>query len=475
MHLELSTIVVDDQDEAIAFFVGILGFELVTDAPSTTNDGRPKRWIVIRPPGAATGLLVARADGATQAAVVGNQFAGRVGFFLRVDDFEASRQRMVDAGVEFVGQPRTESYGQVVVFVDVAGNRWDLLGPVPSEDTPSPSAAVAIRRERPGGEAAARGHQITEPYRSGQLDVGHGHAVHWEVSGNPQGKPAVLLHGGPGGGSSPRHRQMFDPARYRIVQFDQRNCGRSTPSAADPVVDLSRNTTVELIADIEAIRTHLDIERWLVWGGSWGTTLGLAYAQAHPESVSELILAAVTTTTTREVEWVTRDMGRVFPEAWSDFVAALPPEDRDGNLALAYNRLLMNPDPAIHQPAADAWCAWEDVHVSIATGPRPSLTIAEPGFRLCFARLVTHYWANAGFLDDGQLVAEAGRLAGIPTYLGHGRRDISGPADIAVRLADAIPGAELFIAEEDGHGGPAMMEHGLSITDRLVASDPLAS
>lgn len=142
MHLELTSIVVDDQDEAIAFFVDVLGFELVTDEPSTTNDGRPKRWIVVRPPGASTGLLVARADGPTQAAAVGNQFGGRVGFFLRVDDFEASRRRMADAGVEFVGQPRDEPYGRVVVFVDVAGNRWDLLGPVPSEDAPSAPSTV---------------------------------------------------------------------------------------------------------------------------------------------------------------------------------------------------------------------------------------------------------------------------------------------------------------------------------------------
>ncbi|MEL6982945.1 MAG: alpha/beta fold hydrolase [Actinomycetota bacterium] len=295
--------------------------------------------------------------------------------------------------------------------------------------------------------------------------------MHWEESGNPEGKAAVLLHGGPGGGSSPRHRRLFDPARYRIIQFDQRNCGRSTPSAAEPVVDLSNTTTADLIDDIEALRDHLGVERWLVWGGSWGTTLGLAYAQAHPTSVSELVLSAVTSTTAGEVEWVTRTMGRIFPEAWAEFVAALPADDRDGNLAAAYNRLLLDPDPAIHQPAADAWCAWEDVHVSVATGPQPGLTIAEPGFRLCFARLVTHFWGNAGFLRDGQLLANAGRLADIPTFLTHGRRDVSGPADIAVALAAAIPGAELFIAEEEGHGGPAMTAWVVSITDRLSAAE----
>ncbi|MGI9614935.1 MAG: prolyl aminopeptidase [Acidimicrobiales bacterium] len=301
-------------------------------------------------------------------------------------------------------------------------------------------------------------HPITEPFAEGMLDVGDGHLIHWEVSGNPSGKPAVLLHGGPGGGSSPRHRRLFDPTSYRIVQFDQRNCGRSSPHAGEECVDLSANTTADLVADIERLRESLGIDRWLIWGGSWGTTLGLAYAQAHPESVSELVLASIVTTTAAEVDWVTRVMGRVFPEQWSAFVAALPETDRDGNLARAYNRLLLDPDPAVHEPAALAWCEWEDVHVSIADGFQPSLRYEDPAFRLCFARLVTHYWANAGFLEDGELLRNADRLASIPTFLAHGRRDISGPADIAVALAAAIPGAELFIAEEEGHGGPTMTD-----------------
>ncbi len=312
-------------------------------------------------------------------------------------------------------------------------------------------------------------HPLTEPYEHGLLDVGDGQAIHWEVSGNPEGKPAVLLHGGPGGGSSPRHRQLFDPTRYRIVQFDQRHCGRSRPSAAEPEIDLSTTTTAHLVADIERLRRRLGIDRWLVWGGSWGTTLGLAYAEAHPGAVTELVLASVVTTTRAEVEWVTRTMGRIFPERWADFVAALPPADRGGDLALAYNRLLLDPDPAIHHPAADAWCAWEDVHVSIATGLQPALRYEDPDFRLCFARLVTHFWGNAGFLPDGQLLREASRLDGIPTFLTHGRRDISAPADVPVALAAAIPGAELFIAEEEGHGGPAMTGWTIGITDRLVA------
>lgn len=300
------------------------------------------------------------------------------------------------------------------------------------------------------------------------LEVGDGHAIHWEISGNPDGKPAVLLHGGPGSGSSPRHRQMFDPTKYRIVQFDQRNCGHSTPNARTPEVDLSANTTAALVEDIERVRTLLGIDRWLVWGGSWGTTLGLTYAETYPESATELVLSSVVTTSGTEVDWVTRAMGRVFPERWRDFVDVVPAESRDGNLALAYNRLLMNPDPAVHGPAALAWCDWEDVHVSIAEGYQPFLRDADPGFQLCFARLVTHYWGHAGFLEEDQLVRNAGRLAGIPTFLAHGRRDISAPADIAVALAAEIPDARLFIAEDEGHGGPAMTDWIISVTDSLV-------
>lgn len=309
---------------------------------------------------------------------------------------------------------------------------------------------------------------MTDPNDEGMLDVGDGHSIHWEVSGNPRGKPAVLLHGGPGSGSSPRVRQMFDPSRYMIVQLDQRNCGRSTPSAALPEVDLSTNTTQALVADIERLRLHLDIDRWLVWGGSWGTTLGLAYAEAHPDSVSELVLASVVTTSSDEVLWITRAMGRILPERWRAFVEALPPAERDGNLAQAYNHLLMDPDPAVHEPAALAWCDWEDAHVSIVGDAQPSLRHEDPAFRLTFARLVTHYWGNAGFLEDGRIMQDIGRIAGIPTFLTHGRRDISGPVDIAYALVEAIPGAELFVSETEGHGGPRMVDWMISVLDRLA-------
>lgn len=311
-------------------------------------------------------------------------------------------------------------------------------------------------------------HPIAERIAEGMLDVGDGHTIHWETSGNPDGKPVVLLHGGPGSGSSPRHRQLFDPARYYIVQFDQRNCGRSTPSAGAAQVDLATNTTAHLVADMEQLRVSLGVDRWLVWGGSWGTTLGLAYAENYPGAVSELILSSVVTTTAAEVDWVTRAMGRVFPERWTAFVAAVPPEERTGNLALAYNRLLLDPDPAVHEPAALAWCEWEDVHVSIANGYQPSIRYQDAAFRLCFARLVTHYWGHAAFLDDGELLRNADRLGRIPTFLAHGRRDISSPADIPLALAAAIAGSELFIADDEGHGGPTMTAYTATLTDRLA-------
>ena len=179
---------------------------------------------------------------------------------------------------------------------------------------------------------------VTEPFDSGMLEVGDGQRVYWEAAGNREGKPALILHGGPGSGMSVRTRRLFDPERYCIVQFDQRQCGRSTPHASEPVVDLSVNTTAHLIADIEQLRTHLGIDRWLVWGGSWGTSLGLVYAEAHPSRVTKMLLASVVSTSHAEVEWVTRAMGRVFPQQWQQFRDGVAPEDCDGDLSVAYAR-----------------------------------------------------------------------------------------------------------------------------------------
>jgi proline iminopeptidase len=306
-----------------------------------------------------------------------------------------------------------------------------------------------------------------QPHDHGMLPVGDGHHVYWETSGNPHGKPAVLLHGGPGAGTGNGWRRLFDPAVYRIVIFDQRNCGRSTPHASAPVIDLSTNTTQHLIADLERLRTHLAIDKWLVFAASWGTTLGLAYAQRFPHRVSEMVLWCVTATRHRDVAWITREMGRIFPREWERFRDGVP--ERDGNLAAAYSRLLHDADPAVRDEAAKRWCEWEDVHVSLAPGQQPFDSFKDPAFRLAFARLTTHYWANAAFLADDELLKNVAALGEIPATLIQGRHDISGPAEFAWNLAKQWPAAELTILEEAGHG-TGMIEHVIAATDRFRAT-----
>ncbi len=291
-----------------------------------------------------------------------------------------------------------------------------------------------------------------DPFDEGMLPVGDGHTVFWCVSGNPDGKPVVLLHGGPGSGHSPGTRRLYDPARYRIVQFDQRNCGRSTPSASEPFVDLSTNTTAHLVGDIERLRDRLGIDRWQVYGVSWGTELGLAYAEAHPERVTEMVLVSVVSSSQRCIDWITRDMGRIFPAEWERFRDGVPEAERDGNLAAAYARLLHDRDPEVTARAARAWCEWEDTHVATVPGYAPNPRYRDPAFRLCFARLVTHYWSTGAFLPEGQIVRDAGNLADIPGVLIHGRLDISGPPDIPWELAKVWPDAELVVVDDAGHG-----------------------
>ncbi|MEV6369692.1 prolyl aminopeptidase [Micromonospora musae] len=305
---------------------------------------------------------------------------------------------------------------------------------------------------------------LVEPYAHGMLDVGDGQHLYWETCGNPQGVPAVVLHGGPGSGATPGWRRYFDPARYRVLLFDQRGCGRSRPDAADPHVDLSVNTTAHLIADIERLREHLDVDRWLVLGASWGSTLALAYAQRHPERVSAMVLFSVVTTSPGEVEWITREMGRIFPAEWARFRDGVPAADRDGDLADAYARLLADPDPAVRERAARDWCAWDDTHVRTVPGAGPDPRFEDPEFRMRSARLVTHYWRNAAFLPDGQLQRDAHRLAGVPGVLLHGRLDISSPPVIAWQLAQAWPDARLELVEAAGHGA------GRGIGERVVAA-----
>ncbi len=309
-----------------------------------------------------------------------------------------------------------------------------------------------------------------EPYALGMLDVGDGQSIHWSVCGNPDGKPAVVVHGGPGSGCPPGWAPYFDPGAYRIVLFDQRGCGRSTPHASAPVIDLATNTTPHLIADLERLRTHLGIDRWLLFGGSWGTTLSLAYAEAHPERVTDMVLFSVVTTTRREVEHVTRGMRRYFPAEWERFAGGVPAAEGEGNLAAAYSRLLHDPDPQVRDRAARGWCDWEDTHVALHAGHHHDPRYDEPAFRMCFARLVTHYWSHAAFLDDDQLLRDVERLAGIPAVLFHGRADISSPVDVPWQLAQNWPGSELVILEDGGHGANAgLVDTLVAATNRFVA------
>ena len=322
-------------------------------------------------------------------------------------------------------------------------------------------------------DAAGRYPQV-EPYDHGLLDVGDANLVYWEACGNPEGKPALVLHGGPGSGCTPGWRRYFDPDVYQIILFDQRGCGRSTRDAGDPAVDLACNTTHHLIADIERLRRLLRIETWLVFGGSWGSTLGLAYAETHPEHVCEVVLFSVVTTGRREVEWLTRDMGGVFPEQWAWFRDAVPEDRRDGSLAEAYARPLEDPDPAVRDRAARHWCTWEDTHVAVSSHHRPDPRYDDPAFRMRFARLVTHYWRHAGWLGEGVLLRDAGRLAGIPGVLVHGRVDVSSPPDIAWQLARAWPGCQLALVDEAGHGSgePGITKALIRATDRFATHPP---
>ena len=296
-----------------------------------------------------------------------------------------------------------------------------------------------------------------EPYDHGMLEVGDGHRVYWETCGNPAGKPAVVLHGGPGSGCTPGSRRLFDPLRYRILLYDQRGCGRSTPFGG-----LLANTTEHLLADIELLRRHLGIERWLVFGGSWGSTLALAYAERHPERVSEMVLVSIATTTHAEIEWITRGVGRFFPGEWERFRNGVP--DCDGSLVDSYHRLLVDPDPAVHEKAARDWCDWE---MAIA---KPHPRYDRPVFRLTFARIVTHYWRHNAWLDEGILLREVGRLAGIPGVLIHGRLDFGSPLITAWNLSRSWPGSELVVVNEAGHDGrdPGIVESVVAATDRYA-------
>jgi proline iminopeptidase len=298
---------------------------------------------------------------------------------------------------------------------------------------------------------------------SGRLDVGNGHEVYWEEAGRPDGIPAVYLHGGPGGGlGAGGYRKRLDPERFRIIGLDQRGCGRSLPHVTAPGYDLAENTTSHLIADLERLREHLGVERWLLNGVSCGSTLALAYAQRHPKRVLGIVLFAVRTDSRFEVDWITESVSAIYPEAWDRLAthaerAAINYRRGEGRLISAYAQLMTDPDPAVRDGASLAWGEWEDHHVSIGRGEiRRSPDWEDREYRHVFATLVTHYWAHDFFLKP-PILACMDRLAGIPATLIHGRRDVSGPAVIAWRLHRSWPGSEILIVEGEGHGGPGMV------------------
>ncbi|WP_417564216.1 prolyl aminopeptidase [Microbacterium sp.] len=309
-----------------------------------------------------------------------------------------------------------------------------------------------------------------DPYETGTLLVGDGNRVYWEQSGNPDGKPVVFLHGGPGGGTAPWHRRFFDPEAYRIVLVDQRGCGRSTPHAADPAVQLRFNTTWHLVADLELLRRNLGIETWQVFGGSWGSTLALAYAQAHPTAVSELVLRGVFTLRRHELEWFYEGGAAVvFPDLWEEFIAPIPLLERS-RMIEAYHRRLVDPDPAVHVPAAVAWTRWEAETVTLRPDPEHVADATETERATAFARIENHYFLNGGWLREGQLIDGAAALRGIPGVIVQGRYDMCTPFMTAWDLHRAWPGSDLVVVPDAGHSAaePGIARALRDATDRFA-------
>jgi len=286
-----------------------------------------------------------------------------------------------------------------------------------------------------------------EPYRTGRLAVDARHTLYWEECGNPQGKPVVLLHGGPGAGCNEKMRRFHDPAKYRIVLFDQRGAGRSTPHA-----DLVDNTTWHLVADMEALREHLGIARWQVFGGSWGSTLALAYAETHPQRVTELVLRGIFLLRRWELEWFYQEgASRLFPDAWQHYLAAIPPVER-ADLIGAYYRRLTSEDPQVRLAAARAWSIWEGATSYLRIPDDCTQTHGDPQFALAFARIENHYFVHGGFFEEeGQLLRDAHRIADIPGVIVHGRYDVVCPLQNAFDLHAVWPRASLIISPTSGH------------------------
>jgi proline iminopeptidase len=304
-----------------------------------------------------------------------------------------------------------------------------------------------------------------EPYASGHLDVGDGHVIYWERAGTPGAKPAVFLHGGPGGGIAPVHRRLFDPALYDVTLFDQRGCGRSTPHAG-----IEANTTWHLVADIERLREMAGVERWLVFGGSWGSTLALAYAETHPERVSELVLRGIYTVTRAELDWYYQfGVSEMFPDKWEAFVAPVPEAER-GDLIGAYRRILTGNDRDKQIEAARAWSRWEGSTITLLPDPDLTDQFGEADYALAFARLENHYFVHGCWMDEGQLIRDAHRIKDIPGVIIHGRYDMPCPARYAWQLHKAWPKADFHLVEGAGHAysEPGILDRLIRATDRFA-------
>jgi proline iminopeptidase len=307
----------------------------------------------------------------------------------------------------------------------------------------------------------------TEPYETGMLAVADGHRLYWEMSGNPAGLPVVSLHGGPGSGCTPGGRRWFDPARYRIVQFDQRGAGRSSPRV-EATGDLSTNTTGHLVADLEVLREYLAIDRWVVHGASWGVTLGLTYAEACPHRVVAAVFNSVTMTRRVEIHWLYHEAGRFFPDGWQRFRAGAGEPNGEIDLVSAYYRLLhVQPNIPIREQAARDWCRWEDTVSPLPDGRR-NPRYDDPAFRMTFARIVTHYFHHGAWLEPEQLLRDADRLADIPGVLIHGRLDLGGPVDTAWQLAQAWSNAQLHVVDTGHTGGEQMTAALVEATNRFA-------
>jgi proline iminopeptidase len=306
-----------------------------------------------------------------------------------------------------------------------------------------------------------------KPYETGMLDVGDGHRLYWELSGNPNGKPVVFLHGGPGGGSSPEHRRQFNPDKYKILVFDQRGCGKSTPYA-----ELDHNTTWDLVEDIEKLRTRVSkVDKWMVFGGSWGSTLALAYAETYPERVTEIILRGIFLFHQDELDWMYKEGGasRVYPDKFEDFIGPIP-EDERGDLVEAYRRRLTSSDKDEQLAAAKAWSKWEGEIVTLLPSASTISHFTSPDVAVAVSRIENHYMANHGWLEQGQLLEGAKKLRGIPGVIVQGRHDTCTPPVAAWRLKQAWPEVELNIVPDAGHlfSEPGITDGLVRATDRFA-------